>query len=58
MMNIVSNDKVEIKYDKYEREYIMTVYDNNGHYIDEVTLTKDDIKEIYEGLESFRNNFV
>lgn len=56
-MNIVSNDKIELKYDKYERIYIMTVYDNNGHYIDDITLTKDEVRELYEGLERNRNIF-
>jgi hypothetical protein len=57
MSNIVSNDKIELKYDKYEMRYILTVYDNYGHYIDDVILTKDEVKELYEGLEGVKNTF-
>ena len=57
MNNIVSNDKIELKYDKYEMRYILTVYDNYGHYIDDVILTKDEVKELYEGLEGVKNTF-
>ena len=56
-MNIVSNDKIELKYDKYERVYIMTVYDSYGHYIDDITLSKDEVRELYEGLERNKSNF-
>ena len=56
-MNIVSNDKIELKYDKYERIYIMTVYDSYGHYIDDITLSKDEVRELYEGLERNKSNF-
>jgi hypothetical protein len=37
--------------------YILTVYDNYGHYIDDVILTKDEVKELYEGLEGVKNTF-
>ena len=54
-MNIISNDKIELKYDKYERSYTLTVYDKHGHYIDHVVLTKEEVKELYEALESIKN---
>ena len=56
-MVIVSNDKIELKYDKYEMNYILTMYDKYGHYIDDITLTKDDVKELYNGLEEFKKTF-
>jgi hypothetical protein len=56
-MDIISNDKIELKYDKYERNYTLTVYDKYGHYIDDINLTKEDVKELYEGLEENKNLF-
>jgi hypothetical protein len=56
-MNIISNDKIELKYDKYERNYTLTVYDKYGHYIDDIILTREDVKELYEGLEENKNLF-
>lgn len=56
-MDIISNDKIELKYDKYERNYTLTVYDKYGHYIDDIMLTKEDVKELYEGLEENKNLF-
>ena len=56
-MNIVNNDKIELKYDKYEMNYILTIYDKYGHYIDDITLTKDDVKELYAGLEKNKDSF-
>jgi hypothetical protein len=56
-MDIISNDKIELKYDKYERNYTLTVYDKYGHYIDDIILTREDVKELYEGLEENKNLF-
>lgn len=56
-MDIISNDKIELKYDKYERNYMLTVYDKYGHYIDDIMLTREDVKELYEGLEENKNLF-
>lgn len=56
-MNIVNNDKIELKYDKYEMNYILTIYDKYGHYIDDITLTKDDVNELYAGLEKNKDSF-
>lgn len=56
-MDIISNDKIELKYDKYDRNYTLTVYDKYGHYIDDIMLTREDVKELYEGLEENKNLF-
>ena len=56
-MDIISNAKIELKYDKYERNYMLTVYDKYGHYIDDIMLTREDVKELYEGLEENKNLF-
>jgi len=55
MNNIVSNDKIELKYDEYERYYTLTVYDKYGHYVDDIILTKDEVKDLYDGLENVKN---
>lgn len=49
-MNIISNDKIELKYDDYEKTYTLTVYDKYGHYVDDVVLTKDEVKDLYIAL--------
>ena len=55
-MNIISNDKIELRYDKYEMVYILTVYDKYGHYIDDVSLSKEEMKDLCDALELVKNN--
>ncbi len=55
-MNIISNDKLELSYDKYERVYILTVYDKYGHYIDDVNLTREEMKDLCDALELVKND--
>lgn len=54
-MDIISNDKIELKYDKYERVYTLSVYDKYGHFIDDVKLTKEDVRNMYESLDAVKN---
>lgn len=56
-MNILSNDKMELKYDEYEMEFVLTVYDKYGHYIDDIILTRDDVNELFTGLEKNKDSF-
>ena len=56
-MNILSNDKIELKYDEYEMEFILTVYDTYGHYIDEIILTRDDVNDLYDSLDKNKDSF-
>ena len=58
MDNIVSNEKVEIKYNRDTMDYTLAMYDTYGHYIEEIVLSKDDIREIYEGLDAVKDNFI
>ena len=58
MNNIVSNEKVELKYNDDTMEFILAVYDVYGHYIDEITLSRDDVREIYEGLDGVKDKFI
>ena len=55
-MNIISNDKIELRYDKYERIYILTVYDKYGHYVDDVNLTREEMKDLCNALELVKND--
>ena len=50
-MNILSNNKIELTCDDYKLEYIMSIYDVNGHYIDDVKLSREEITELYQALE-------
>jgi hypothetical protein len=34
------------------------MYDIYGHYIDETVLSKEDIRELYEGLDAVKGNFI
>ncbi len=56
-MNVFTSDKLEIEYDSYERKYEMTIYDKYGHYIDVITLDREEIKDLYESLDKIKNEF-
>lgn len=49
-MDIINNNKIELTCDDYKLEYTLTVYDVYGHYIDDVKLSKDEIKDLYDAL--------
>ena len=50
-MNIFSNNKIELTCDDYKLEYVLTVYDVYGHYVDDIKLSKDDIIDLYDSLK-------
>jgi hypothetical protein len=56
-MNIFRSDKIEIDYDSREREFIVTIYDKYGHYIDSTKVDNDDIKELYKSLDKIKDIF-
>lgn len=56
-MNIHRSDKLEIEYDSYDRIYSISLYDKYGHYIDTVKFDKEEIKDLYESLDKFKENF-
>jgi 5-bromo-4-chloroindolyl phosphate hydrolysis protein len=58
MDNIIETDKLSIAYDKYCSNFIVTMYDKYGHYIDETELTKEDIGIIYKGLDEIREKIL
>jgi len=50
-MDILNGNKIELTCDDYKLEYVMSIYDVYGHYIDEIKLSKEEIKELYEALK-------
>lgn len=58
MDNIIETDKLSIAYDKYCNEFVVTMYDKYGHYIDETVLSKEDIGVIINGLDEVREKIL
>ena len=58
MDKIIETDKLSIEYDKYCSNFLVTMYDKYGHYIDETELSKEDIGIIYKGLEEIKDKIV
>jgi hypothetical protein len=58
MDKIIETDKLSIAYDKYCSNFLVTMYDNYGHYVDEVKLSKEDIAIILEGLEEIKDKIL
>ena len=58
MDKIIETDKLSIAYDKYCSEFLVTMYDNHGHYIDETELSKEDIAIIIKGLDEVREKIL
>lgn len=58
MDKIIETDKLSIAYDKYCSRFIVTMYDNYGHYIDETELSKEDIAILYQGLDEIKEKIL
>jgi hypothetical protein len=58
MDNIIETDKLSIAYDKYCSKFLVTMYDNYGHFIDETELSKEDIGIIIKGLDEVRGKIL
>ena len=56
-MNIFKSDKIEIECDSRGREFTVTVYDTYGHYIESITVERDDMKALYESLDKIKDMF-
>lgn len=54
MKELFNSDKICVKTDTYGREFFIDVYDKYGHYIDEVKLDKDEMREIVKGFERIK----
>ena len=53
MEEIYNSDKICIKHDAYNRQYAMDIYDKHGHYVDEIMLNYDEMRELVNGLPKF-----
>ena len=58
MDKIIETDKLSIAYDKYCSSFLVTMYDNHGHYIDETELSREDMAAIIKGLDEVRHKIV
>lgn len=54
---IIETDKVSLKMDRVDGTFTMTVYDNNGHYLDDIFLDSLEIRDIYNALDKIKDNF-
>lgn len=54
---IIETDKVSLKMDRVDGTFTMTVYDNNGHYLDDIFLDSLEIRDIYNALGKIKDKF-
>ena len=54
---IIETDKVSLKMDRIDGTFTMTVYDNNGHYLDDIFLDSLEIRDIYNALDKIKDKF-
>ena len=54
---IIETDKVSLKMDRADGTFTMTVYDNNGHYLDDIFLDSLEIRDIYNALDKIKDKF-
>lgn len=52
---VVDIDKLSLKRDKTDGTFTMSVFDNNGHYLDDIYLDCMDVMDIYKGLEKIKD---
>lgn len=48
---IVETSKITLKRDNVDGTFTMSVYDNNGHYLDDIYLDCMEVMDLYNGLE-------
>ena len=54
---IIETDKVSLKMYRVDGTFTMTVYDNNGHYLDDIFLDSLEIRDIYNALDKIKDKF-
>ena len=54
---IIETDKVSLKMNRVDGTFTMTVYDNNGHYLDDIFLDSLEIRDIYNSLDKIKDKF-
>lgn len=52
---IVETSKITLKRDNADGTFIMSVYDNNGHYLDDIYLDCMEVMDLYNGLEKIKD---
>ena len=60
MEYIVETENIALDYSEDRMDdgimpYRLTLYDKYGHYVDDIILTKDEVKDLYDGLENVKN---
>ena len=58
MNKTIETNKLSIAYDEYLSDFVVTMYDNFGHYIDEATLSREDMAVIIKGLDEIRDKIL
>lgn len=56
--NFIETEKLTISYDENAREYLLSIYDTYGHFIDDVKISKEEMKYLYEGLDKIKEKFI
>ena len=56
--NFIETEKLGISYNEYEKEYTISIYDTYGHFIDDVKLSREEMKYLYDGLDKIKENFI
>ena len=57
MKEILNSDRICIKVDDYVNEFIVEIYDKFGHYVDETTLSKEDMQVFVKEMEKVSKLF-
>lgn len=52
---IVETSKITLKRDNVDGTFTMSVYDNNGHYLDDICLDCMEVMDLYNGLEKIKD---
>ena len=60
MEYFVDTERISLDYseDRTIKEmpaYRLTLYDKYGHFVDDVQLTKEDVRNMYESLDAVKN---
>ena len=52
---IVETSKITLKRDNADGTFTMSIYDNNGHYLDDIYLDWMEVMDLYNGLEKIKD---
>jgi len=57
MKDIYNSDKICVKSDDYNSEFIIEFSDTYGHYIDEIKLDKEEMKPFVDAMMILKEKF-